>query len=77
VVLNHSPKRYELEKPTDQVQLLVARIADTPALFHHKNNYFMRNRKVYEMLKGLCRKGLAAEYVNIPFIAQAKDGRSA
>jgi hypothetical protein len=55
----------------------MARIANTLALFHHTNNYFTRNCKVYETLKGLCRRGSAAEYINIPFIAQAKDGRSA
>jgi hypothetical protein len=40
VVLNHSPKRYDLENPTDQGQVVMARIEDTQWLFHHTNNYF-------------------------------------
>jgi hypothetical protein len=55
VVLNHSPKRYELESLTNEGQVIMAGIADTQALFHHTNNYFTHNCKVYEMLKGLCQ----------------------
>ena len=52
-VLEHSPKRYELEDPVDITQVLMAEIRDNHWLFNYTNNSHMRNHKVYETLRVL------------------------